>query len=70
MEAHTGTIGIRTGYRVKPRRPSRIAAIREGIRQRRAERARRAHALRVDGARASYIPGSEHTHILPRPKGF
>jgi hypothetical protein len=70
MEAHTGTIGIGTGYRVKPRRLIRLAAIREGLRRRREEQARRAHALRTNGAGASYIPGSEHSHILPRPKGF
>jgi hypothetical protein len=70
MEAHTGTIGIRTGYRVKSQRPSRLAAIRAGIRRRREERARRAHALRANGARASYVPGSEHSHILLRPRGF
>ena len=64
--AHTGTVGIGTGHRVQPRRPSRLAAIREGIRHRREERARRAYALRLDGAGASHVPGSEHTHILRR----
>jgi hypothetical protein len=69
MEAHAGTIGIRTGNTRKPQ-VSRLSLVREGIRQRRHERARRAHALRMNGARASFIPGSEHTHMLPGGKGF
>jgi hypothetical protein len=66
MEAHTGTIGIGTEYRAKPRGPRSLAALRERIRQRSEERARRAHALRANGVAASYVPGSEHTHLLRR----
>jgi len=69
MEAHAGTIEIRSGYADK-RRPSRLALLREGIRRRRRERARRAHALRESGIHAPYVPGSEHTHMLRRGKGF
>lgn len=69
MEAHAGTIGVRTGHTAKPQ-PSRWAQFREGIRRRRRERARRAHALRATGPRAPYVPGSEHTHMLPRGRGF
>jgi hypothetical protein len=69
MEAHGGTIGIRTGHVRKPQ-VSRLSLFRESIRRRRQERARRAHALRVDGARAPFVPGSEHTHMLPRGKSF
>jgi hypothetical protein len=68
--ARTETIGVATEYRTKPQRPSRLAAFREGIRQRREERARRAHALRANGAGSSYVPGSEHTHVMRRPRGF
>jgi len=69
MGAHAGTIGIRTGQGAeRPRR--RLAQIRDAVRQRRRERARRAHTLRASGARASYVPGSEHSHLLQRPRGF
>jgi hypothetical protein len=69
MEAHAGTIGIRTGRARKPR-VNRVALFRESIRHRREERARRAHALRLNGPQAPFVPGSEHTHLLPRGKGF
>jgi hypothetical protein len=65
----SGTIGIRTGYARKQRR-IRLTAFVDGVRRRRQERARRAHALRVNGAGASFVPGSEHTHVLRGPKGF
>ena len=63
------TIGIRTSYPAK-RRPRRLALIRESIRRRRQARARRAHALRASGTRSRFVPGSEHTHILPRGRDF
>jgi hypothetical protein len=69
MEAHAGTIGIRTGRTRKPQ-VSLLSLLRESIRRHRQERARRAHALRVNGARAPFVPGSEHTHLLPRGKSF
>jgi hypothetical protein len=68
MEAHAGTISI--GTRPTKQRPSRLALLRERIRDRRQRRARRAHALRDNGARAPFVPGSEHTHLLPPTKGF
>jgi hypothetical protein len=68
MEAHTGTIGISTGRRSRPRR-RRLAAILETIRRRRLERAARVHSLRTNGAGVRSIPGSEHTHLL-RQRGF
>jgi hypothetical protein len=46
------------------------ANIRAAIRRRRQERARRAYALRTNGPRAPFIPGSEHTHLLQRGRGF
>ena len=69
MEAHAGTIGTRSGS-AEERGPGRLALFRENLRRRRQERARRAHALRQSGVRAPYVPGSEHTHMLPRAKGF
>jgi hypothetical protein len=67
MEAHAGSITIGTTA-TRPRR-RRFAELRLRIRQRRLERAARAHSLRVSGARAPFVPGSEHTHML-RTKGF
>jgi hypothetical protein len=49
---------------------NRFELFRESIRLRREQRARRAHALRTNGAQASFVAGSEHTHLLPRGKGF
>jgi hypothetical protein len=69
MSARAETIGIQSGYPAK-QRPRRLALVREHIRHRRQLRARRAHALRASGARVPYVPGSEHTHLLPRGKGF
>jgi hypothetical protein len=69
MEAHAGTIGIRTGHARKQRRDWLTAFV-DGARRRRQERARRAHALRLNGASSSFVPGSEHTHVLQRPRGF
>jgi hypothetical protein len=67
MEAHAGTIVVGRGPTRSRRR--RIAGLRERLRQRRIDRAARAHSLRVNGARAPFVPGSEHTHML-RTKGF
>ena len=48
---------------------SRLVAIRRGLRQRRLDRAARAHSLRISGLRSPSVPGSEHTHLL-RSRGF
>ena len=69
MEAHAGTIGIRTRRR-RWHSASRLTSLRANVRDRRLQRARRAHALRASGASAPYVPGSEHTHMLPRARGF
>ncbi|HSD23825.1 MAG TPA: hypothetical protein VLB79_05790 [Solirubrobacterales bacterium] len=69
MEMHAGTIGITTRPR-KWRRIGWLTAFRERARERRRQRARRAHALRASGPRAPYVPGSEHTHVFPRSRGF
>jgi len=62
-------IGIPTGRTKTRAQPRGLARLREGIRSRRLERARRAHALRASGPHAPYVPGSEHTHLL-RQRGF
>jgi hypothetical protein len=64
-----GMIGILTAPEARHRR-ERIARIRERIRQRRRERARRTHALRASGAPTSHVAGSEHTHLVRRPRGL
>jgi hypothetical protein len=69
MEAHAGTVRIGNGPGVRPRR-RRLSQLRETIRRRRRERARRAHSIRMNGVRAPSIPGSEHTHLLPPPKAY
>jgi hypothetical protein len=78
MEAHAGIITStqrvapaehpRTITATRPRR-RRLAELRLRIRQRRLDRAARAYSLRVSGARAPFVSGSEHTHML-RTKGF
>jgi len=68
MEAHAGTISIGTGRRIKTRR--RLSQLREGIRRRRAERAERAYSLRMNGTTGPSVPGSEHTHLINRPRGY
>jgi hypothetical protein len=69
MEAHAGTTGIRTSPRMRPR-SGRLAGARARARERRKQRIRRAHALRMSGTRVPYVPGSEHTHLLPPSRGF
>jgi hypothetical protein len=68
MEAHAGTINIGTRTTTTPR-PGWVAQLRERIRRRRLERAERAYSLRMNGAGARSISGSEHTHLLGR-RGF
>jgi len=69
MEAHAGSITIRAGRATRPRR-RRFADLVTAIRAARLERARRAHSLRTRGRQAYSVPGSEHTHLIHRPRGF
>jgi hypothetical protein len=69
MSGGATTVRIPAGYTTEPR-PGRWAMFIEGIRLGRQERARRAQALRANGGRVPYVPGSEHTHMLPRGRGF
>jgi hypothetical protein len=69
MEAHAGTIGVRT----RPQRSSRtgwLARLMLRARQQRLEHARRAHALRESAGPLGSVQGSEHSHLLRRPRGF
>ena len=69
MEAHTGTITIRTGKILEPRR-NRFAEVMTAIRRRRSARAERAYSLRANAPRVTSLPGSDHTHLIRRPRGF
>ncbi len=69
MEAHAGTITIGTGQTVEPRR-KRLADAMAALRQRHIARAERAYTVRANGAELQSVPGSEHTHLLRRPRGF
>jgi hypothetical protein len=51
---------VRSGY----------GALRAALRRRRAERARRIHALREEPPRLRSVPGSEHPHLLRTPRPF
>jgi hypothetical protein len=68
MEVHAGTISVGAGRIIKPRR--RLLQLREGLRRRRAQRAERAYSLRMNGTSARSIAGSEHAHLIHRPRGF
>ncbi len=65
MEAHAGRIRVPTPTRAKPRRRARLLELVRELSRAQRDRAIRAH----QGARAPYVPGSEHTHML-RPRGF
>jgi hypothetical protein len=69
MEAHTGAVTFPSEWTQSPRR-SRLAEIRAAIRRRRADRAERAYSMRASGPPTNSIPGSEHTHLMGRPRGF
>jgi hypothetical protein len=69
MEAHAGTITIGAGQTVEPRR-KRVAEVVADFRQRRIARAERAHSIRANAAQIRSVPGSEHAHLLRRPRGF
>ena len=69
MEAHTGAVTFPTEWTKSPRR-SRLAEIRAALRRRRLVRVERAYSMRVSGPRAYSVPGSEHSHLIRRPRGF
>ncbi len=47
-----------------------VKTLRGTIRARREEWARRAYAMRTHGLQITSLPGSEHAHLLRRPRGF
>lgn len=69
MEALTGALTFPREWAQRPRR-SRLAEIRNAIRRRRVEQADRAYSLRASSTRMHSVPGSEHSHLIRRPRGF
>jgi hypothetical protein len=68
MEAHAETITIVTPKAIKPRR-KRLAEILAAVRRRLDESTERAHSRQLNGTPYS-VPGSDHTHLIRRPRGF
>jgi hypothetical protein len=64
MEAHAGTVRIPTPTKTEPRRRRLLRLLRE------LSAARRERAIQTHGARAPYVPGSEHTHLILPPKAY
>jgi hypothetical protein len=66
MEAHAGTVRIPTQTETKPRRRHvRLLELLRAISQANRERAIQRHHAQVHS-----IPGSDHTHLIHRPRGF
>jgi hypothetical protein len=63
MEAHAGTVRIRTGRKAKPRRRW-LTLLRE------AYRARNERTIQTHEARVRSVPGSAHTHLILPPKAY
>jgi DNA primase len=69
MEAHTPVVTFPSEWAKRPRRP-RLHLFRELVRTRRERAALRAYSARSNRSVPVSIPGSEHTHLLRRPRGF
>jgi hypothetical protein len=69
MEAHTGAITFPSEWTKRPRRRL-LHLLRELVRTRRETAALRAYTARSSHSVPTSIPGSEHTHLLHRPRGF
>jgi hypothetical protein len=69
MEAHTGAISFPSEWAKRPRR-RRLQLLRELVRARRESAALRGYTARSNHSVPTSIPGSEHTHLLRRPRGF
>ena len=66
MEAHAGRIRVHpTPTTAKPRRRTRLLALLREL-----SRAQRERAIQTHEARVRSISGSEHTHLIRRPRGF
>jgi hypothetical protein len=70
MEAHAGSITIGAGREAGHPRRRVLSWLREAIQQRKGRRAELAHTLQVNRERIDSVQGSEHTHLLNRPRGF
>jgi hypothetical protein len=69
MEAHAGTISI-GARRVREPRRKRLAALVAAVRRGLNTDAERAYRRQRNGKGAYSVPGSEHTHLIRRPRGF
>ncbi len=69
MEAHTPAITFPSEWARRMRR-RRLHLLRELVRTRRDRAALRAYDARSNRSVPTSIPGSEHTHLLRRPRGF
>ena len=69
MEAHTPTITFPSEWARRPRQ-RRLGILRELVRTRRDLAVQRAYAAKSGNSARISIPGSEHTHLLHRPRGF
>jgi hypothetical protein len=65
MEAQTGAVTFPSDWTPRPRRRRirPLSVLRE------ISRAQRERAIRTHD-RVRHVPGSEHTHLLSRPRGF
>jgi hypothetical protein len=69
MEAHTPAITFPSEWARRPRRRP-LHLLRELVRTQRELAAQRAYDARSNRSTPVSIPGSEHTHLLRRPRGF
>jgi hypothetical protein len=66
MEAHAGTIRIPTQTETKPRR--RRVRLLELLRE--ISQANRERTIQRHHAQVHSVAGSDHTHLINRPRGF
>jgi len=69
MEAHTPAITFPSEW-AKRLGQRRLHLLRELVRARQERAALRAYTARSNQPVPASIPGSEHTHLLRRPRGF
>jgi hypothetical protein len=69
MEAHTGALTL-PGRRTERPRRHWLRRLRQLIRARRESASLRAYSARGNRSLPTSIAGSEHTHLLRRPRGF
>jgi hypothetical protein len=69
MEAHTGAVTFPKEWTRRPRR-RRLHRLRTLVRAHRERAALAAYTAKSNRSVLTSIPGSEHTHLLRRPRGF